>query len=266
MRIWDKYLLVSAALVGLALGSARNASATINGQPDGTGHPFVVAVVTDIDGVPHHLCSGSLIAPTVVLTAGHCTYQATGGRIWLDSQITDPYFPHAGGDSIEAKEIHTDPDFCLGCAPGFPGYDTHDVGIVVLSQAVTLTGYALLPSPGLVDALPMMTALTIVGYGAEDTSVGVPPHYYQNNLSRNFATSLLVQSNDPQSDEYIKITSNPADGKGGVCAGDSGGPDLLGNIVLAVNSYIPDLLCAGVAYSNRIDTAYALAFINSFLK
>jgi secreted trypsin-like serine protease len=64
------------------------------------------------------------------------------------------------------------------------------------------------------------------------------------------------------------ITANPAQGKGGFCFGDSGGPNLLGdtNTILAITSYGADPICAGVGYSNRIDTEYALEFINSFLE
>jgi hypothetical protein len=45
-----------------------------------------------------------------------------------------------------------------------------------------------------------------------------------------------------------------------------GGPDLLGgtDTILVVNSYVTNGNCAGVTYSNRIET-YALDFINSFL-
>ena len=66
--------------------------------------------------------------------------------------------------------------------------------------------------------------------------------------------------------EFIKLTANPSQGTGGICFGDSGGPDLLGGtqIVLAVNSYVTNGNCAGVTYSNRVDLPDVLAFINSF--
>ena len=83
-----------------------------------------------------------------------------------------------------------------------------------------------------------------------------------------FAPSLLVQSNDVISGEYLKLTANPAQGKGGVCFGDSGGPVLLSqgedNIVLGVNSFGSNSNCAGLSYANRIDT-YALQWIQQYL-
>ena len=85
-------------------------------------------------------------------------------------------------------------------------------------------------------------------------------------MTRYYAPTKLVASNHVHSDEYIKLTANPAQGKGGTCFGDSGGPDLRGrtNIIVAVNSYVTNMNCTGVTYSNRIDTEYALEFINEF--
>jgi hypothetical protein len=86
-------------------------------------------------------------------------------------------------------------------------------------------------------------------------------------LTRYFAPSQLVQSNNIQSDEFLKLTANPAQGKGGICFGDSGGPDILSGTrtVLAVNSYVTNGNCAGVTYSQRVDLPDILAFITSFL-
>jgi len=76
---------------------------------------------------------------------------------------------------------------------------------------------------------------------------------------------LLIQSNDVQSDEFIKLTANPAKGKGGTWFGDSGGSDLLDGTttILAVNSYVTNGNCAGVTYSQRVDLPEIQDFINS---
>jgi len=64
--------------------------------------------------------------------------------------------------------------------------------------------------------------------------------------------------------EFIKLAANPSQGTGGICFGDSGGPNVLAdtNIVLAVNSYVTNSNCTGVTYSNRVDLQQILDFIN----
>jgi hypothetical protein len=65
----------------------------------------------------------------------------------------------------------------------------------------------------------------------------------------------------------MRLSMNPGRGKGGLCFGDSGGPNLLTgtDTVLAVNSYVTNVNCAGVGYSARVDIPEVLAWIEGFL-
>jgi hypothetical protein len=222
-------------------------------------------------------CSGALLSQTVFLTAGHCTSDPAtppaSAKVLLDPDLTQLQYPYetCGPYTCYEGTPYAHPDFCIGCAPGLPGFDTHDVGVVVLDEPVTtVSEYAQLPAEGLVDTLKMRTDIDLVGYGVQwkIKDGGVPPSArWTGYRTRYYAPTELITSKDVISDEYIKLTANPAQGKGGTCFGDSGGPDLLGgtNIVLAVNSFVNSYNCTGVTYSNRVDTGYALEFINGFL-
>ncbi len=79
-------LLLTLMLVVITFGIA---SAVTDGELDGERHPYVgLMVAQDEYGNPLWRCSGTLISPTIFLTAGHCTEDpAEHVEIWFDSDV-----------------------------------------------------------------------------------------------------------------------------------------------------------------------------------
>ncbi|OGT28227.1 MAG: hypothetical protein A2Z17_06400 [Gammaproteobacteria bacterium RBG_16_66_13] len=269
-------MFVFMVVLGLLAMVVVPAAAITNGQPDGTNHPYVGLAVFDVGGSPSHRCSASLLTPTVVLTAGHCTDGTSAARVWFDADVTsavNPEYPFSGATSYDGVAF-THPDFCIGCGKGLPGFATHDVGIIVLSEpvpAAAVSEYAQLPGEGYVDSLANKTPIDFVGYGVQfqiSGQGGIPPrNRWAGPRVRMFAPSELVSGNFVHSDLFMKLALNPGGGSGGTCFGDSGGPDLQGgtDTVLAVNSYVTNVNCSGVGYSARVDAPDVLSWINGFL-
>ncbi len=274
MRHTLKILFVMALVLSLALASLRSASAITNGQPDGGRHPYVgLLVFEDKPGHPAWRCSGSLIAPTLVLTAGHCTSGAVAARVWFYEDVTYdkvpyPLYPYGGpGSGATEGTPYTNLKFCIGCGNGLPGFAYRDVGVVVLGEPVHMDQYAQLPNAGLVDTLKNKTKLDLVGYGVQEQIHGGGPPYWTGLRLRLYAPSEFISGEFTHSEEFIRLALNASQGTGGTCFGDSGGPNLLGgtHTVLAVNSYVTNYNCAGVGYSSRVDIPEVLDWIRSFL-
>ena len=279
-------MTVVAALAILVLSTAGLAGAITNGQPDGDNHPYVGLLVFDYaPGAPGWRCSGALIAPNVVLTAGHCTDGAVAARIWFYEDVTYdvvpfPLYPYGGpGSGAVEGTPYTNPKYGsdenpYGGGNGLPAFSYRDVGIVVLDEPVYMDEMAELPDPGLVDTLKNKTDIDLVGYGVQyqaqipGSELPQPPPYYRwtGPRVRLYAPSEKVSGKFVFASEYMRLSMNPGGGTGGTCFGDSGGPDLLGgtNTVVAVNSFVTNINCSGVGYSSRVDIPEVLDWINSF--
>lgn len=265
-----------ALIMGLAI--VTPATAVTNGVPDGNNHPYVGLLVFDSAvGQPAWRCSGSLISPTVVVTAAHCTTGAVAARAWFQPDVTYnvvpyPLYPFGGAGSGAIEGVpHSFPGYASPFGNGLVGFSFGDVGVVVLNEPVTwVTTFAQLPTAGKVDTLPNNQVLDYVGFGVQYQvqSPGVNPYdRWAGPRIRNFTTGTLSPSNFEGSANLIKVSMSVGGGNGGTCFGDSGGPDLIHgtSTILAVNSFVTNVNCSGVGYDTRVDVAARLAWINSYL-
>src|SRR5256885_14678702 len=80
-----------------------------DGTLDGNAHPAVVLIIMDIAGKPAFRCSGTIIAPKLVLTAGHCAGEPgefSGLRIFNEADVQhDPTYPGPGGPRSEERRV-----------------------------------------------------------------------------------------------------------------------------------------------------------------
>ena len=226
----------------LALVVPTSAAAVTNGTFDGSSHASVGALVVDLPGSGLTVvCSGTLIAPKVFLTAGHCTDGRTGPVYVTFESMLDP----AVWTLIPGTPV---------TAPGF-GHDRsdpRDLGVVLLEHAPAGIAPSQLASSNTAESLAGET-VTNVGYGYyERRTGGGQPEFLYDGVRR--TSTSIVKSVTPS----LMRTGS------GVCFGDSGGPRFAGQFLVAVTSS-GDAACAGMSTGYRIDTPAARGFLGRFV-
>ncbi|MFN2185044.1 MAG: S1 family peptidase [Anaerolineae bacterium] len=263
-----KKVSILAILVLLLAAGALPAAAITGGELDDGRHPNVGLMIADIDGEPQWRCSGTLIAPRVFLTAGHCTGDgATAARVWFAGDIADvPDYPYGGEVAIEGTPI-PHPDYGWGSQYN----DAHDVGVVILDEAVTDIKPAQLAEADLLGQLKKAglldggykesTYFTSVGYGV--TLVSWPPAVLDSNKVRMVSQSEYFALTKP----WLHLMQRAVFDESGTCGGDSGGPAFWveedgTEILVAVTSW-GDGGCAATGFDYRVDTPEILDWIYS---
>ncbi|MDQ3871368.1 MAG: trypsin-like serine protease, partial [Chloroflexota bacterium] len=260
------------AVVALATVGIGPAAAITHGSLDGDAHPYVGLMTAHAsDGDYLWRCSGTLISPTVFLTAGHCTEApAAYAVIYFDAGpiIPDPDFTL---DTRSCEGIEGYP--CGGGVTGevytHPQYDPdafylHDLGVVVLDEPVILDEYGVLPELHALDALKpgTRTTFTSVGYGRQRSFPDAASWKDVAVRVRMVAHPRLIQF---IGDFAILVSGNA--NTGGQCFGDSGGPTFIGNsnVIAGVISFGRNPTCAGTGGVYRIDQPDDLNWLATFL-
>ena len=250
-------------IVTVAVGVAP-AVAITNGQPDAGRHPEVGALVGFFApaGTSIAYCSGTLIAPTVFLTAAHCGFLGTPTvQVTFDEVYTPTSAVHTG-------TFHAHPDFRPGT--NAQGANNPDIAVVVFDAPVSGIVPAQLPTAGLLDqmkasgALDQSSQFTSVGYGDSEFVNGPGGHTTTHLQSRNVAVGAF----NSLTSAYLHLTQNS--GNGGTCNGDSGGPNFLGagadeTPVIAGLTVTGDTYCGSTNVDYRLDTAAARAFLGDYV-
>jgi hypothetical protein len=195
MRRWT----LAPTLVIAASTAISGCSERIHAGP-ATAYPEAALVDVNRGGQLGAYCSGALIAPSVVLTAGHCV---TGQEGFVPDAWTVT-LPYAGQERIEATGAAT---YDWETTNGTVDPGRHDIGLVFLAHAVEL-------APGLCPRLATEPV-------RDDTEV---VHVGRLHGGRPSTTSLFVGEPVPVSDGAAAGFPFDYDARAVIAAGDSGGP------------------------------------------
>ena len=260
-------LLIVLLVVTLSLVLVTPIAAITDGERDGNGHPYVgLMVAQDSSGNPLWRCSGTLISPTIFLTAGHCTEApAAHVEIWFAADVQAgvpqngyPYKGEVGGTP------YTHPQYNPAA------FYQYDLGVVVLDKKIKLKQYGALPALNVLDKLTTTRGLqdvtfTAVGYGLQQSFPDAASWKEHNVKIRMVAYPHLIQINGGIAGDSSLLLSNNAN-TGGTCFGDSGGPNFVGdsNVVGGVTSFGMNGTCGGTGGVYRVDRADDLNWLASF--
>jgi hypothetical protein len=248
-------LILLLATIGVAVLLASGAALAItNGTADGERHPYVGALVDAFDGETYPYCTGTLISPTVLLTAAHC-YPETRDHFYVTFKEKPT--------SVMSQD--------QGLRGTWHEHPTIDIGVVKFAQPVSGITPAKLPTAGQVARQAKSTnKFTAVGYGGElaPKEPGGPLIVYGD--QREWAVSTYKSFNGT----YLRLSQNQ--GSGGTCYGDSGGPNFFGEYgsdydndpntslprpTIASTTITGDTWCKATNVTLRLDTEPVRAFL-----
>jgi len=274
-------IMVPVALIFAMTGLAATPSGAITGNfvPDFQHRYVGLIVFYDESGTFVHRCTGSLISPTVFLTAGHCvTIDDATGELAASARI---YFQQDAGadyDPVTDTPASSGYPYTGGVtASTFYAFDyqgisipatNNDVGLAILDRPYRLDTYGSLAAPGTLELYGTgpTARVTVSGYGV--TYVNGNPAATISYRSRLMVDTWIIGTGGVANGINVQLSSAPGRGGGGTCFGDSGGPTLLygTDTIVAVTSFgLSANVCGGTEFNFRVDTVAVQQWMQSVL-
>lgn len=262
------------------LASAIPAAAITSGELDGDRHPNVAMIVFyQPDG--RFRCSATLVSPTVLVTAAHCTDGVRGKTIVTFESVapTPPRVADDTGNGMSATGYTSAPaGWLAGTAHAHPLWDgelqlndLHDVGVVVLDSPYLGAQPARLAPRNYLAGLTRGNGglnrytFEVVGYGVffDKPTEGPQKPTAVSDRTRRFT----VSPGQNVSSQVLKLAENDNDsrGGGGTCFGDSGGPAFQNGLLVADTSFGASQFCRSFGGFYRLDTDDARSFLAGYV-
>jgi V8-like Glu-specific endopeptidase len=217
-------------------------SAIISGNDDDVD-VSVVWIVAKV-GAQTGYCSGVIVSPHVVLTAGHCSDANATFSIFLGSDYNDTTAKAQPDNYVAVTEHHPHPKYN-------PNDNLHDIGVLVTAAPIPRQAAALNRDP--MQPSDRGAPIRIVGFGQtapDDKTIG----------RRHEATTTLADFDATG----LEMTGTPS-----FCLFDSGGPTFMTRggteVVTGIHSIVESTSCDQAAWDVRVDvhTDFVDGFIAS---